>query len=234
VASSVPLMPDSIRIARLSTDCVIGVRPQEREREQPVLLDLELRLPLQRAGRSGKIAHTVDYDRVAREVTALLRFRRFRLIEAAAEEISAMLLGVHKAITSLQICLSKPHALEHARAASVILERSRSDYRKRAEDTDWGQAEVLLESRDAGLYLLHVEPGREIPRHRHRVMRELEWLVDGQLWREDDEVEPLVPVAWRPGEVHSYHNRGNRRATLFCCDCPPFIPTDEILVEGDP
>jgi hypothetical protein len=31
--------------------------------------------------------------------------------------------------------------------------------------------------------------------------------------------------------VHGYENRGQRRATLFCCDTPPFIPQDEI-VEG--
>jgi dihydroneopterin aldolase len=124
--------------------------------------------------------------------------------------------------------LRKPEAIGKARAAGVSVRRRPADFPRRFETTKWGQAEVLLETKDAGLYLLHVEPGLEIPRHHHEVMRELEWLVDGELWREDHQVEAFTPVSWKHGQVHSYRNRGERRATLFCCDCPPFIPHDEI------
>jgi FolB domain-containing protein len=222
-------MTDVIEIRGLAVACVVGVRPDERDREQPVRLDLELGLDLSRAGRSGRISETCDYDRVTDEVIALLRFRRYRLIEAAVEEIAAMLLGVHPPLERVKVRLEKPQALsDRASAAAVTIERGREHYRLRHETTHFGRVDILLETRDAGLYLLHVDPGLEIPRHHHRIMRELEWLVDGELHQDGRRVAPVRPVTWGHGQIHSYQNRGDRTATLFCCDVPPFIPHDEI------
>ena len=220
---------DVIEIRGLALDCVVGIRPEEREREQPVRLDLSLGLDLSSAGRSGRIAETCDYDRVADEVIALLRFRRYRLIEGAVEEVAAMLLGVHAPLVRVRVRLEKPEALRgRAAAACVTIDRGREDYPSRRENTAFGHVDVLLETRDAGLYLLHVHPGLEIPRHHHQVMRELEWLIEGELYQDGSMVEPVQPVTWRHGQVHSYQNRSDRPATLFCCDVPPFIAHDEI------
>jgi dihydroneopterin aldolase len=224
---------DRIEIEGLQLDCVVGVHADEREREQPVLADLRAWLDLSTAGKSGRIGDTVDYDRASRELSALLKFRRYKLLENAAEECAAMLLGAHPAIERLQLRLVKPLALARARAAGVSIERSQADYPRRWEHKRFGDVEVLFETREAGLYLLHVEAGRTIPMHHHRVMRELEWLVAGELHLVVGGVgERLVgptPVEWRRGEPHAYENRSNERATLFCCDTPPFIESDEIV-----
>ncbi|MBM4363174.1 MAG: dihydroneopterin aldolase, partial [Deltaproteobacteria bacterium] len=74
---------DLIRIRGLEFDCIVGLRPHEREREQRVHLDLALGLDLSPAGRQGRIALTCDYDEIATEVMAMLRFRRYQLIEMA-------------------------------------------------------------------------------------------------------------------------------------------------------
>jgi FolB domain-containing protein len=220
---------DYLQIRGLALDCVVGVRPEEREREQPIELDLTLGLDLSPAGRSGRISETCDYDQVANEVIALLRFRRYRLIEAAVEEIAAMLLGVHARLEHVRVRLEKPEALRgRAAAACVTIERRRGDHPTRQETTRFGHVDVLFETRDAGLYLLHVGPGLEIPRHHHQVMRELEWLVEGELHQDGRLVQPVQPVTWQRGQIHSYQNRSDRPATLFCCDVPPFLPHDEI------
>lgn len=220
---------DTIEVRGLALECVVGVRPEERDRDQPVRLDLQLGLDLSRAGQTGRITETCDYDRVTDEVIALLRFRRYRLIEAAVEEIAAMLLGVHPPLEQVRVRLEKPEALQgRASTAAVTILRRRENYPLRHESTDFGRVDVLLETRDAGLYLLHVDPGLEIPRHHHRVMRELEWLVEGELHQDGRAVAPVQPVTWNHGEVHSYQNRGATTATLFCCDVPPFLPHDEI------
>ena len=227
-------MSDAIEIRGLAVDCVVGVLPHEREQQQPLIVDLELRLDTRAAGRSGKINDTCDYDAVALAVRALLRFRRYRLIEAAAEEVAAMVLGLHDPLTSVDVRIAKPRALAKygAVTAAVQLARTREDYPRRQETTRFGEVEVLLETRDAGLYLLHVAAGRQIPAHEHRVMRELEWLVAGELWQSGRKVELRRPVEWARGQVHDYDNRSRTRATLFCCDTPPFIPQDEIVVDG--
>lgn len=224
---------DAIHIEGLELRCIVGVRPDEREKEQPVRLDLTLGLDLSRAGHSGRISHTCAYDRVAEQVETLLRFRRYRLIEVAVEELAAMLFGVHPLLETVRIRFEKPNALAgRARLAAVEIVRDRASFPRRHEPTRFGEVEIVHETREAGLYLLHVEPGREIPPHYHRVMHELEWLVEGELVRDDEPLREFDPVAWPHGKVHTYQNRSTRRATLFCCDSPPFSPEDEIEV-GD-
>lgn len=224
---------DHIEIRDMRLQCIVGVRPDEREREQEMRADLRLGLDLAEAGRTSRIGATIDYAEVTREVIALLRFRRYRLIENAAEELAAMLFGVHPRLRTLEVVLAKPGALAgHAASAAVRLARAREDYPRRFEIKRWGEVEVLLETREAGLYLLHIDAGREIPRHHHRIMHELEWLVRGRLEQEGRALEAVEPVSWSHGEAHSYRNPGRDRATLFCCDCPPFIPSDEIEIAG--
>jgi dihydroneopterin aldolase len=223
---------DRIEIEALQLDCIVGVHPDEREHEQPLFADLTIDLDLGRAGRSGRIADTIDYDLLTGELAALLRFRRYKLLENAAEESAAMLLGVHPRIERVKLRLAKPRALARAKNAAVVIERVASDYPRKSEHSRWGDVEVLLETREAGLYLLHVAPGRSIPIHHHRRMRELEWLVGGELHQDGQPIAIATPVEWTHGQPHAYENRSSERATLFCCDTPPFIPQDEIVGEG--
>ncbi|HRI07126.1 MAG TPA: dihydroneopterin aldolase [Nannocystaceae bacterium] len=229
---------DRIHIHDLEVRCVIGVNPGERHQEQPLSVDLDLDLDLARAGYSGQIADTCNYDRVADEVIALLRFRRYRLLEVAAEELAAMLFGVHPALEGVRITLTKPRALlGRARAAGVTVGRRPADFPRRHEDARFGTVEVVMESAEAGLYLLHVGPGRTISRHVHRKMHELEWRVCGDLLRNGAPLVGLGARVWEKDEPHEYRNVGTREATLFCCDSPRFIPDDEILqdpTEVDP
>lgn len=224
-------MGDTIAICGLQVDCIIGVHAHERDTLQPLGLDLELGVDLRKPGRSGRIADTCDYAQVAAEVRAMLEFRRYQLLEAAAEEICAMLLGLHPEVDTASLQLNKPRALTGlADAARVGVRRTRTDYPRRFETSKFGQVEILLETREAGLYLLHVDAGRKIPDHHHQVMRELEWIIDGELWRGDAQLALQTAREWPIGHVHGYDNRSERRATVFCCDTPPFIPADEIEV----
>lgn len=225
---------DYIVLKRLRVDCIIGIYPHELHKPQPIIVDVRLGLDLSQAGRSGKISHTYDYQAIAREIAELLIFRRYRLLEAAAEEICAMLFGVHPRLQSIQLSLEKPKAmLKRAQAAAIAIRRLRRDYQRSQERTRFGSAEVLLETDDAGLYLLHIEQNKGIPLHYHKVMRELEWRVRGRILRNGRLLTGMSPVAWAAFERHCYQNIGARTATLFCCDVPRFIPEDEIRVMDD-
>ncbi len=223
---------DRIHIHELRVDCIIGVYSHERHHPQPLMLDLELSLDTSDAAYSGKIAATCDYVRVANELESLLAFRRYKLLEMAAEELAVMLLGIHPQLSDLRLRLTKPRALEgRARAASIEVQRSRADVLPMRERNEWGEVEILYQSREAGLYLLHIDSGREIPAHYHEKMSELEWLVAGDIQRDGKLLQGYAPRAWPKGRVHRYVNVGERRATLFCCDMPPFVRDDEIVVE---
>ena len=224
-------MADTIAIQGLRVDCIIGVHEHERHEEQPVLIDVSLSMGLATAGRSGRLEDTCDYARVAEELQALLRFRRYALLEAAAEECAAMLLGLHPKIEEVMLSFDKPRALaDFGTGARVTIRRTRTDYPREHEDTVFGHVEILLETEEAGLYLLHVDPAKAIPPHHHQKMEELEWVARGELWWNDQRIPHDRPTTWEKGRVHGYENRSGALATVFCCDMPPFIPSDEIEV----
>jgi dihydroneopterin aldolase len=222
---------DHLYVDSLVVDCIVGMFESERSEPQPLVVDVRVEVDTRSAGANGRIGATVDYDRLAAEIQALLSFRRYRLLEMAAHETCAMIFGLHAAVESIDLRLRKPHALRgRAGSAGVGVRRRPSDYPRRHETAEFGEVEILLETKEAGLYLLHVEPSNEIPPHFHRIMRELEWLAAGQLVRDGRRLSGFEPVVWDKERVHTYRNDGEARATLFCCDCPPFVRSDEIVV----
>jgi dihydroneopterin aldolase len=212
---------DHIRIDRLQIDCIVGVRPRERRRRQQIALDVLLGLDASRAGKSGRIVQTVDYSRVADQIGLLLRFREYRLIEMATEELSAMLFGLHPVLETVEIRLEKPAALHgRARSASVEIERTRSQFEAGTSSVTepWGRREVLLETEEAELNLLHVAAGAHMPPEAEP-RRRVEWLTEGRMDRGGAWLAPHAPLVWAHGRRDEYVNRGGETALLFSCSC---------------
>lgn len=179
---------DVIRIHELKLDCIVGIRPDERQSEQTLVIDAQLHLNSRKAGRSGRIADTVDYAQVAETISAMLRFRRYFLIEVAAEELSAMLLGTQSRLEQVQLRLTKPGALVGlAAGASVEVARRRCDFP--ALQTDDGVGQHLLCREDAELSVVHIPPQGifEAPVSN---ARRLDWLIAGRLVGEGRERLP--------------------------------------------
>lgn len=215
---------DAILIEGLELSCIVGMRPHERVRKQTITLDLELGLDLMPAGRSGRIGHTCDYDLVADSARALLCFREYHLIEVATEELAAMLLGLHPALQRVRIRLTKPAALTgRARSAAVQIERRREDFPRRRIDLPGGRLEVLLESREAGLYASELEPGTAlapalVAAARADQRRTTAWIVSGRVATATAELGPGASLELEPEP----RVRGEREdaATVFLCTTP--------------
>jgi len=185
---------DVIRIHRLELDCIVGIRPPEREHQQRVRLDLGLHADVSQAGRSGRISLTADYDQVAHEVAALLSFRRYHLIEMAAEEVAAMLLGIHSSVQRVDVRIEKPGALAgRARAASVEVKRRRRDFPRSVERQPSGELEVLLETREARLELLHIDPEQQLCEVPESSAEVLCWLLSGAASAEQGPLPARLP-----------------------------------------
>jgi FolB domain-containing protein len=212
---------DVIRIRGLEFDCIVGLRPLEREREQRVHLDLALGLDLAPAGRAGRIALTCDYTEIAEEVMAMLRFRRYQLIEMATEELAAMLLGVHGAVEFVDIHLDKPAALDgRARAASVEIHRTRDAFPPSRAKAPFGTAELLLETREASLHLLSLEPGSELASGHPREASWVEWAIRGEVQKNGEPLGLHTPSHGSAAEGATYANASGEIAVLFRCICP--------------
>jgi dihydroneopterin aldolase len=190
---------DLIRIVGLELRCIVGLRSYERHRQQPLLIDLALGLDLSSAGRSGKIADSVDYADVADTITALLRFREYRLLEVAAEEAAALLFATYPTVGRVDVRLDKPEALAgRARAAAVEVSRSRGAFGATEEGTDYGGRTEILTTLEGAIERLRVAAGSEVVLEDGR--RRLECIASGKGRGRFSTVEAGQRSVYRAGE----------------------------------
>ncbi len=231
-------MNDLIRITGLEVECVVGVYPHERDTPQTLRVDLELESPTEAAARHERLRDTVDYAAIAGQVAFLLESCRFRLLETAAHALALLLLappapGERRApIERARITLTKPRALAGRAVPSITITRDASWASMTHETKVFGTVDVLHETRDAGIYRLNIAPGKGIPLHVHRVMRESELVLGDGLLCQGRPVTPGTVFRWPHDAPHRYDNPTERWQTVLCVDAPRFDPADEIEVDA--
>ncbi|MBC7659423.1 MAG: dihydroneopterin aldolase [Chitinophagaceae bacterium] len=118
---------DTITLRDLSVQCVIGVHPEEKILPQPLKLNVRIYLDTAPAGISGILSRTIDYSLVAKQLSFILTYSRFRLLESAAEALAVFLLtparGDHPPIHAVDIEIKKPEALGGVSEPSVRIFR---------------------------------------------------------------------------------------------------------------
>lgn len=233
-------MTDVIRIGGLTVECVVGVYPEERQKVQPLTVDLEMHVATEVAARSEKLSDTVHYALVADQIAFLLRSCRFRLIETAAHAIAKYLLAPpapgerRAAIEHVRLRLTKPGALAGRAIPSIEIDRSAAWATFEVEQKDFGTVDVIHETKSAGIYRLNVAPGRGIPLHVHRRMKESEMILTEGLLVQGRPMPPGTVHRWPRELPHRYDNPTERWQSVLCVDSPPFLASDEIVVEGEP
>jgi dihydroneopterin aldolase len=69
-----------------------GVLDDEKARDQPFEVDLDVETALTAAGASDDLADTVDYGRLVADVAAVVAGERFELLERLAERVAEVVL----------------------------------------------------------------------------------------------------------------------------------------------
>jgi dihydroneopterin aldolase len=231
---------DWIRIRGLEVNCVVGVYPHERDQVQPLRLDVELCLDTEPAGRSDRLRRSVDYAAISAQLSFLLKSCRFRMLEAAAHSLCRYLLapparGESRApIQRVRLTLEKPTALGGKACPSLVIERDAEWVSLTHEDKPFGTVDIIHETSDLGIYRLNLAPQRSISLHLHRVMQEAEMVLSKGLLCQGKPVAVGTIHRWPQGAAHCYHNPTRRYQTVLCVDSPPFLPDDEIEVQGRP
>ncbi|MDH5491945.1 MAG: dihydroneopterin aldolase [Myxococcales bacterium] len=237
---ALPSMTDFLRIEGLKVDCIVGVYPHERHAAQPLLLDIEMGLDTRPAAMAERVRATVDYAAVTSELVFLLRSSRFRLIETAAHVIARWLLAPpapderRAQLERVRVRLTKPGALRGFAIPSLLIERTREEVVLGHEAKPWGSVDVIHETREAGIYRLNLDPGASIPLHVHRIMRESEMILSDGLFCQGRAVLPGTVHRWPLEAAHGYQNPSETVQSILCVDSPPFLPEDEIPVQGEP
>lgn len=102
-------MVDRIAIQGIRVFAHHGVLASERELGQPFEIDLTLHVDLRAAGRSDRLADTVDYGLVAQRVAHAAASGPFDLIEAVAERVANASLE-DAAVLAVDVVVRKPRA----------------------------------------------------------------------------------------------------------------------------
>jgi dihydroneopterin aldolase len=106
-----------------------GVMPEEAVLGQRFFVDLVCGIDLREAGRTDDLDASVSYAQIYEVTKAAFEERRFKLIEAVAQNIADRLFDAFAAITWVQVRVRKPSAPIPmvAGEAAVELHRQRSD-----------------------------------------------------------------------------------------------------------
>jgi dihydroneopterin aldolase/2-amino-4-hydroxy-6-hydroxymethyldihydropteridine diphosphokinase/dihydropteroate synthase len=126
---------DRITVSSIIVDCVVGVRPEERIKLQPVIVALTLFLDTSECGRSDDLNETVDYSALAKRAARVCREAQAYTLEALASLLARASLyspGFER-VQRVLVRLDKPEAMKLGKP-SIEIERSRNFFKgKEAE-----------------------------------------------------------------------------------------------------
>lgn len=115
---------ERLELNGLEVECVIGDLPEERGREQRIMLDLVLTCDLSAACGSDALCDTVDYAALAEAIRREVRAARCRMIERVAE-LAAQVCLADPRVAEVRVRVAKAGAVPGLRAAAVEIERVR-------------------------------------------------------------------------------------------------------------
>lgn len=157
---------DTIALRNLQFRCIIGLYPRERREAQPIEMDLELDLSIERAVISHCLEETVDYSALVDELGFLLDHAQFDLLETAGHAICHFVLGYRPLdrrrgqIEQVRLSLRKPKALNGSAYPELILKRCRAQV-LHAEPESQG-IKHLHENANCTLMQVDLNPGEKI------------------------------------------------------------------------
>ncbi|AKQ70766.1 Dihydroneopterin aldolase [Myxococcus hansupus] len=228
---------DVIEMRGLTVDCIVGIFNRERTVAQPLRLDVALFLDTRAAAAEGKLAHTVNYGRLAGELRFLLEACRFELLESAVETVCRYVLAPptedvqRTQVRAATVRVTKPLALGGLAVPSLQIHRTAEEMVYGREDKSFGRVDIIHEGTGYGVYRLRVKPGGSIPSHVHQQMEESELVLGPGLLLQFKPVARGMAFHWPRGFVHRYDNPSATEQTVLCVDRPGFIPSDEVETE---
>jgi len=112
-----------LKLNGIDVDCVIGERPDERERLQRLRVDVELAISGS-AAESDELSDTVDYAALTERIRAALVAAKCRMIERAAKVVCDVCLSAPK-VSSARAAVVKSGTIPHLESAEAVYEQSR-------------------------------------------------------------------------------------------------------------
>ena len=113
---------DRIFLQEVKVETRLGVPEWERLKPQTIVLDIELAMPHSAACQSDAIEDTIDYGQIVARIRETLAVRSFRLVEALAEHLCALIMSEF-GTPWVRIRVAKPGILPGVKQLGVVIER---------------------------------------------------------------------------------------------------------------
>jgi len=115
---------DKVLIKDLLVRGILGINPDEREKPQDILINLEIYGDFHTAGISDNIDDCINYSAISRQIMAHAETINRFTVEALAEDIASLILVDSRALKTI-VRVEKPKASRYARSVGVEIERTR-------------------------------------------------------------------------------------------------------------
>ena len=109
-----------IRVKDLRLRTFIGIKEEEINNKQDVLINLTILYPAVDAVRDNDIEHALNYRTITKAIIAHVEGNRFALLERLTQEILDLVM-THEAVRYAEVEVNKPHALRFAESVSITL-----------------------------------------------------------------------------------------------------------------
>lgn len=118
---------DKIIIRDLLVRGILGINDWEREKQQDILLNLELVQDMRTAAKSDSIDDSLNYRTLTKKVIQYVEGSSHYLVETLASEIARIAVVDFEA-EAAKVRVEKLGALRFAKSVGVEIERERADF----------------------------------------------------------------------------------------------------------
>lgn len=109
-----------IRVKDLRLRTYIGIKEEEINNKQDVLINLTILYPANEAVRDNDIDHALNYRTITKAIIQHVEGNRFALLERLTQEILDLVMQ-QTAVRYAEVEVDKPHALRFAESVSITL-----------------------------------------------------------------------------------------------------------------
>lgn len=115
----------TVRIKDLLLRAYIGIKDEEINNRQDVLINVRLTYDAADAINRNDIRAALNYRTITKQIISHVDGNRFTLLERLTHEVLNIVME-HEAVTWAAVEIDKPHALRYAESVSVCLEAHRA------------------------------------------------------------------------------------------------------------
>lgn len=113
-----------IRIKNLRLRTYIGIKEEEINNRQDVLINAVILYPADEAVEINEIEHALNYRTITKAIISHVESNRFALLERLTQEVLDLVMQ-HPQVRYAEVEVDKPHALRFAESVSITLSGER-------------------------------------------------------------------------------------------------------------